>query len=80
MPRLPRRKDHPVQPTVIDIIDQLPSFDRQSKHRKKFYTSKDFTMKLFEAVEDNIINEINLNHIKEYKKSDLIIEDLDFID
>ena len=31
-------------------------------------------------VEDNIINEINLNHIKEYKKTDLIIEDLDFID
>jgi len=78
--RITRRKDHPVQPTVIDIIDQLPSFDRQSKHRKKFYTSKDFTMKLFEAVEDNIINEINLNHIKEYKKTDLIIEDLDFID
>ena len=78
--RITRRKDHPVQPTVIDIIDQLPSFDRQSKHRKKFYTSKDFTMKLFEAVEDDIVNEINLCNIKEYKKTDLIVEDLDFID
>lgn len=78
--RITRKKDHPVQPTVIDIIDQLPSFDRQSKHRKKFYTSKDFTMRLFEANEDEIVNEVNLNHVKEYKNPDLIVEDLDFID
>lgn len=78
--RITRKKDHPVQPTVIDIIDQLPSFDRQSKHRKKFYTSKDFTLKLLEANEDEIVNEINLNHIKEYTKPELIVEELDFID
>ena len=78
--RITRKKDHLVQPTVIDIIDQLPSFDRQSNHRKKFYTSKDFAIRLFEAVECNIVNEINLNHVKEYKKTDLIVDDLDFID
>ncbi len=78
--RITRKKDHPVQPTVIDIIDQLPSFDRQSKHRKKFYTTKDFTMRLFEALEDEIVNEVNLNHVKEYKKTDIVVEDLDFID
>lgn len=78
--RITRRRDHPVQPTVVDIIDQLPSFDRQSKHRKKFYTTKDFTLRMFEAVEDEIVNEINLNHVKEYKHPDLIVEELDFID
>lgn len=78
--RITRKKDHPVQPTVIDIIDQLPSFDRQSKHRKKFYVKKDFKMKLYEAIEDEIVNEINLDKIKDYKKSELIMDEIDFID
>jgi superfamily II DNA or RNA helicase len=78
--RITRKKDHLVQPTVIDIIDMLPSFDRQSKHRKKFYNLKEFTLKLFETLEDEIVNEVNLSHIKEYSKKELSIEDIDFID
>ena len=78
--RITRKKDHPVQPLVIDIIDQLPSFDRQSKHRKIFYNKKQFMMKLFEAEEDKIVNELNLEKVKEYKKEDIIVEELDFID
>jgi superfamily II DNA or RNA helicase len=78
--RITRKKDHPVQPLVIDIIDQLPSFDRQSKHRKTFYNKKQFIMKLFEAEEDKIVNELNLEKVKEYKKEDIIVEELDFID
>ena len=78
--RITRKKDHPVQPLVIDIIDQLPSFDRQSKHRKIFYNKKQFILKLYEAEEDKIINELNLEKVKEYKKEDIILEELDFID
>ena len=78
--RITRKRDHPVQPLVIDIIDQLPSFDRQSKHRKTFYNKKQFIMKLFEAEEDKIVNELNLEKVKEYKKEDIIVEELDFID
>jgi superfamily II DNA or RNA helicase len=78
--RITRKRDHSVQPLVIDIIDQLPSFDRQSKHRKTFYNKKQFIMKLFEAEEDKIVNELNLEKVKEYKKEDIIVEELDFID
>ena len=78
--RITRKKDHPVQPLVIDIVDQLPSFNRQSKYRKIFYNKKQFIMKIFEAEEDKIVNEINLEKIKEYTKKDIIVEELDFID
>jgi superfamily II DNA or RNA helicase len=78
--RITRKKDHLVQPLVIDIIDQLPSFDRQSNHRKNFYNKKQFVLKMFIAEEDKIINEVNLDKIKEYNNDDIIIEELDFID
>lgn len=61
--RITRRKDHPVQPMVIDIIDQLPIFVRQSYHRKKFYYKKGFIIKIIEVEENHIINEIDNNNI-----------------
>ena len=35
--RILRKTDHPVQPLIIDIVDELKSFQRQSKYRKRFY-------------------------------------------
>jgi superfamily II DNA or RNA helicase len=60
--RITRKTDHPVQPLIIDIIDQLPSFVRQGYCRRRFYNKKGFINKLIE-VEDNII--IKETEIKE---------------
>ena len=79
--RITRKKDHLVQPLVIDIVDKLPIFDRQSKHRKKFYNTKEFIIKLYEASEDKIINEItDINKIKESKINKVELDNLNFID
>jgi superfamily II DNA or RNA helicase len=74
--RITRKKDHPVQPLVIDIVDQLISFTRQGEARKKFYSKKDFQIKTFEVEENEIINEI----IKNDKVKQVNTEELDFID
>lgn len=76
--RITRKKDHPVQPEVIDIVDQLPSFSRQGNYRRQFYNKKDFKIKLYEVEEDKIINEINYELIKEPVHIDS--NDIDFID
>jgi superfamily II DNA or RNA helicase len=76
--RITRKKDHPVQPVVIDIVDQLPSFSRQGTYRRQFYNKKDFKIKLFEVEEDKIINEVNYELIKEPIQNDSV--DIDFID
>jgi superfamily II DNA or RNA helicase len=55
--RITRRKDHPVQPLIIDMVDQLPSFVRQSDHRRRFYKKKGFIIKLIEVENNEIINE-----------------------
>jgi len=57
--RITRKKDHLVQPLIIDLVDQLPSFARQSLYRRKFYNKKGFTVKLIEVEENEIINESN---------------------
>jgi len=57
--RITRKKDHPVQPLIIDIVDQLPSFVRQGYNRRRFYNKKKFTTKLIEVEENEIINETN---------------------
>jgi superfamily II DNA or RNA helicase len=57
--RITRKKDHPVQPLIIDIVDQLPSFVRQGYNRRRFYNKKKFITKLIEVEENEIINEIN---------------------
>jgi superfamily II DNA or RNA helicase len=72
--RITRRKDHPVQPLIIDFVDQLPSFIRQSEYRKKFYKKKDFIIKLLDVNNNEIINEKNQENII---SSD---DEVDFID
>ena len=74
--RITRKKDHPVQPTIIDIVDQLPSLNNQYYQRKKFYDNKTFQMKLYQVEEDVIINEVSI------KQNDInkIISKCEFID
>lgn len=64
--RITRKTDHPVQPLIIDIVDQLPSFVRQGYCRRRFYNKKGFINKLIE-VENNII-------IKESEIKELVVE------
>ena len=56
--RITRKKNHPVQPVIIDIIDQLPSFTRLGYCRKKFYNLKGFKIKYIEVLDNKILNEI----------------------
>jgi len=51
------RKDHIIQPLIIDFVDQLPSFIRQGIHRNKFYKLKGFNIKYIDVNDNKIINE-----------------------
>ena len=67
--RITRKKDHPVQPIIIDIIDKIDCFHSQSVNRKKFYNKKDFNIKIIDVVENNIVKEILIEKtIKEEDK------------
>lgn len=63
--RITRKKNHEIQPLIIDIIDQLPCFMNLGYRRKSFYRLKGFEMKNLEVLEDqitsyeNVIEEIN---------------------
>ena len=75
--RITRKKDHPVQPLIIDLVDQLPSFARQSSYRRKFYNKKGFITKLIEVDENEIINQTNeiiINEDVYEEESDLFID------
>ena len=86
--RITRKKDHPVVPTVIDIVDQLPAFSRQFNSRKKFYESKDFIIKLYDVEGHKIIKEYECEKVKKTKTKTVSSSDLnsnstcgiDFID
>ena len=75
--RITRKKDHLVQPLVIDIVDQLTTFNNQGNYRRKFYNKKQFKIKIYEVEEDNIINEISSDIIK---KTDVETTDIEFLD
>jgi superfamily II DNA or RNA helicase len=62
------RKVHEVQPIVIDIVDQLPSFYRQGMLRRKFYKNNQYVIKIYEVEENEIINIIDETEISKYKK------------
>jgi superfamily II DNA or RNA helicase len=62
------RKVHEVQPIIIDIVDQLPSFYRQGLLRRKFYKNNDYVIKIYEVEENEIINIIDEIEISKNKK------------
>jgi superfamily II DNA or RNA helicase len=79
--RILRKKDHPVQPMIIDIVDQLKSMKNQSKHRKRFYKSKKYKIKIVNVEDNKIISEEESNSPIEIEKVKKVnIEDVDFID
>lgn len=62
------RKVHQVQPIVVDIVDQLPSFSRQGISRRKFYKNNEYVIKIYEVEENEIINVIDESEISKNKK------------
>jgi superfamily II DNA or RNA helicase len=71
--RITRKKDHLVQPIIIDIVDKIDCFYSQSVSRMKFYNLKDFTIKISDVLENDIIKEITLEKkIKENNDYDFI--------
>ena len=61
------RKIHEVQPVVVDIVDQLPSFSRQGMIRRKFYKNNNYIIKIYEVEENKIINVIDESEISKHK-------------
>ena len=62
------RKIHEVQPIIVDIVDQLPSFSKQGMLRRKFYKNNEYVIKIYEVEENEIINIINESEINKNKK------------
>jgi len=60
------RKVHEVQPIVIDMVDQLPSFSRQGMARRKFYKNNHYVIKIYEVEENEIINVLDESEINNY--------------
>ena len=77
--RITRKKDHPVQPTIIDIVDNLNTFNRQGQYRQKFYSKKKFQIKLINVKEDEIIDEKLIENNDEIDEDEFLDED-NFID
>ena len=75
------RKVHDVQPVVVDIVDQLPSFSRQGMLRRKFYKNNQYVIKIYEVEENDIINVIDESEISKSKKTPTVIDNNDeFLD
>ena len=58
------RKIGEVQPIVIDIVDQLPCFNRQGNHRRKFYKKRGYQMRLIDVEDNEIIAEEDITDKK----------------
>ena len=49
------------EPLIVDIVDQLPSFNSQGMHRRKYYKKLNYNIKLFDVDENEIIAEKDLD-------------------
>lgn len=83
--RILRKKDHEIQPLIVDIVDQLPSFNNQGLARRKFYKKLKYNIKLIDVEENEILGEEDItdNINKGIMSSQPIVEDdanIDFID
>ena len=84
--RILRSKHNIVQPLIIDLVDMLPSMDKQGFHRRKFYKKLKDQIKLIDVEENEIIAEEdisdNINIGSSKSAAPIIDEDvnIDFID
>ena len=83
--RILRKIDNEIQPLIVDIVDQLPSFNNQGLARRKFYKKLKYNIKLIDVEENEILGEEDItdNINKGTFSSQPIVEDdadIDFID
>ena len=55
--RILRTKSHEVQPLIVDIVDQLKSFNNQGMARRKFYKKLKYTIRLLDVEENEILGD-----------------------
>ena len=84
--RILRKKDHVIQPLIVDIVDQLSSFNNQGMARRKFYKKLKYNIKLIDVEENQIVAEEDITDNINAGGSTLsapIVEDdvkIDFVD
>ena len=78
--RILRKKDHPVQPLIIDMVDQLKSFVNQSVHRKRFYKRNNYQIKLLDVDDNKILSEEDITNKKIKTFTPVNNDDVEFID
>jgi superfamily II DNA or RNA helicase len=59
--RILRTKNHEVQPLIVDIVDQLKSFNNQGMARRKFYKKLKYSIKLIDVEENEILAEEDIS-------------------
>ena len=62
--RIIRKKSKKVKPLIVDIVDNLPSFVRQSKNRLKLYKKKEYYIEKKVYVDNVLKDTIDISDIK----------------
>ena len=82
--RILRSKQNIIQPLIIDIVDLLPSMDKQGFHRRKFYKKLKYQIKLIDVEENEIIAEEDISNCVIDTSDDLIddttLSQVEFLD
>ena len=82
--RILRSKQNIIQPLIIDIVDMLPSMDKQGFHRRKFYKKLKYQIKLIDVEENEIIAEEDISNCVIDTSDDLIddttLSQVEFLD
>lgn len=79
------RKVGAIQPIIVDIVDMLPSLERQGIHRRKLYKKLDYQVKIFDVEDNNIttiydMNECKNIHMVNNTFEETLCDEIDFID
>lgn len=79
--RILRTKNHQVIPLIVDIVDQLPSFNKQGLARRKYYKKLKYKIKLIDVDENEIIGEEDITNVNDFQCDRVIeISNVDFLD
>lgn len=82
--RILRSKQNVIQPLILDIVDMLPSMDKQGFYRRKFYKKLKYQIKLINVEENEIIAEEDITDCVIDTSNDMLNEDtlnqVDFLD
>jgi superfamily II DNA or RNA helicase len=81
--RILRKSDHDVQPLIVDLVDQLPSFNNQGMSRRKFYKKLKYNIKLIDVEENEIVGEEDITNVESISCNTTTLDEdvqVDFLD